>query len=43
MAELTVEIEKEFGIRMSDDIFGVETVGELAAYIRERQGTPTSN
>lgn len=36
MAELTVEIEKDFGIRVGDDIVGVDTVQELADYIRER-------
>ena len=36
MAELTVEIEKDFGIRVSDDIVGVDTVQELADYIRDR-------
>jgi acyl carrier protein len=36
MAELTVEIEKDFGIRVKDDIVGVDTVQELADYIRER-------
>ena len=36
MAELTVDIEQEFGIRVEDDIVAVETVQELADYIRER-------
>jgi acyl carrier protein len=36
MAELTVEIEKDFGIRVKDDIVGVDTVQELADYIREQ-------
>ena len=36
MAELTVDIEKDFGIRVQDDIVSVDTVQELADYIRER-------
>ena len=36
MAELTVEIERDFGIKVSDDIVGVDTVQDLADYIRER-------
>ena len=39
MAELTVEIEKDFGIAVQDDIVSVDTVQELADYIRERQTT----
>lgn len=42
MAEFTVEIENEFGITVSDEIFNVETVQELADYIRERQRTTSS-
>lgn len=37
MAELTVDIESRFGIRVDDDIVNVETVQELVDYIRERQ------
>ena len=37
MAELTVEIEQIFGIRVDDDVVHVDTVQELADYIRERQ------
>lgn len=37
MAELTVEIEQAFGITVNDDIFQVDTVQELADFIRERQ------
>lgn len=37
MAELTFEIESEFGITVTDDIFHVETVQELADYVRDRQ------
>lgn len=36
MAELTVEIERDFGIPVGDDIVSVDTVQELADYIRER-------
>ncbi len=46
MAELTVEIEKDFGIRVKDDIVGVDTVQELADYIREQledHSRPSSN
>ncbi|MCR9295567.1 MAG: acyl carrier protein [bacterium] len=43
MAELTVEIEKEFGIKVAEDIFSVDTVRELAAYIRQRQSTAASS
>ena len=44
MAELTVEIEKEYGIRVNDDILGVETVQQLADYVREQisQSSPNS-
>ena len=37
MAELTTEIEKQYGISVSDDIFNVETVQEMVDYIRDRQ------
>jgi acyl carrier protein len=36
MAELTIEIEKDYGIRVEDDILNVETVQQLADYIRQR-------
>ncbi|MEZ6135054.1 MAG: phosphopantetheine-binding protein [Pirellulaceae bacterium] len=36
MAELTVEIEKEFGIKVQDDIVHADSVQDLADYIRER-------
>ena len=39
MAELTVELEKEFNIQIQDDIVDVETVQELADYIRARCAT----
>ncbi|MFN3193293.1 MAG: acyl carrier protein [Aureliella sp.] len=35
MAELTVELEQEFGVTINDDVFRVETVQELADYIRD--------
>ena len=37
MAELTVELEKEFEIKMNETIFSLETVQELADYIRSLQ------
>jgi acyl carrier protein len=37
MAELTLDIEKQFGIRVDDNIVHTETVQDLADYIRERQ------
>ena len=42
MAELTVEIEKDFGIRVQDDIVNVDTVQDLANYVRERLDTPAN-
>ena len=36
MAELTVEIERDFQIEVDDQIVNVDTVQDLAAYIRER-------
>ncbi len=38
MAELTVDLEKQFGIRVDEDILGTETVGELVDYVRSKQG-----
>ena len=38
MAELTFEIEKQFGIEVDDSILDVDTVQDLANYIRQRQG-----
>lgn len=37
MAELTLEIEEQFDIRVDDGIVHTETVQELADYVRERQ------
>ena len=39
MAELTLEIEEAYGIKVAEDIFDVQTVQEMADYIRERQGS----
>ncbi|RMF41519.1 MAG: acyl carrier protein [Planctomycetota bacterium] len=36
MAELTVELEKAFDIKVDDDVVQLETVGELVAYVRDR-------
>ncbi len=38
MAELTFDIEKSFAIRVDDGILEVDTVQDLANYIRERKG-----
>lgn len=37
MAELTFEIEKRFGIRIDDGVLEIDTVQELADYIRRKQ------
>lgn len=37
MAELTVDLEKQFGIKVDEDILGTETVGELIEYVRSKQ------
>lgn len=37
MAELTLDIESQFDIRVDDSIVHTETVQDLADYIRERQ------
>jgi len=37
MAELTFELEKRFAIRVDDDVLDVETVADLASYVRERK------
>lgn len=36
MAELTVEIEKAFGIRIGEDITDVSDIAGLVAYIEQR-------
>lgn len=42
MAELTVELENDYEIQVDEDIVQVETVQELADYIRERINSSTS-
>lgn len=42
MAEMTLDLEKNFGIRVDDDIVEVDSVEDLARYVRERQNTSTS-
>lgn len=37
MAELTFELEKRFSIRVDDDVLDLETVADLASYVRQRQ------
>ncbi len=37
MAELTIELEKEFDVKVRDDIVEIHTVQELADYVRELQ------
>ncbi len=37
MADFIITIEEQFDIRVDQDIWDVNTVGELAAYIRTRQ------
>ncbi|MCC6509569.1 MAG: acyl carrier protein [Pirellulaceae bacterium] len=39
MAELTFDIEKRFGIRVDDEVLEVDTVQDLANYIRQRLPT----
>ncbi len=36
LAELTVEIERAFNIRVGEDVLDVETMRELIAYICEK-------
>lgn len=42
MAELTFDIEKQFGIRVDDSVLDVDTIQELADYIRSRQVSPSA-
>jgi acyl carrier protein len=42
MAELTLEIEKQFHVRVDDAILDVETVQELADYVRQLQSAKVS-
>ncbi|MCA9193400.1 MAG: acyl carrier protein [Planctomycetales bacterium] len=37
MAELTLELERDYGIHVDETVLDVETVEELANYIRIRQ------
>ena len=37
MAELTLDLEKQFNIRVDDEIMHAETLQDLADYIRQRQ------
>ncbi len=37
MAELTLELENDFGISVDEDVVDVDSVAELAEYIRSRQ------
>ena len=43
MAELTVDLEKEFNVIVDDDIVTCETVQELADYIKERRSSSAPN
>ena len=36
MAELTVELESQFGIRVGDEVVYVDSVQDLADYVRQR-------
>jgi len=37
MAELTLDLESQFGISVDEEVVDVDTVAELAEYIRSRQ------
>lgn len=39
MAELTFDLEKQFNIRVDDEIVHTDTVQDLADYIRKRQAS----
>lgn len=39
MAELTVELEKQFGIRVDESVLDVETIDDLASYVESRMET----
>lgn len=43
MAELTLELEKAFSIRVDEGILDVETVGEMIDYVRQRQLSATAS
>ena len=38
LADFVSDLEKAFGFRADQDIFDVETIRELAAYVHERGG-----
>lgn len=40
-ADFLSELEYEFDVRFDQDVFDVETVADLAAYIRERLPEPS--
>jgi len=39
MAEMTLELEKRYDIRVDETIFDVDTVADLVSYVRERRAT----
>ena len=43
MAELTLEVEQAFGIRVDDEVLEVETIDDLAAYIDSRVARRRNN
>lgn len=36
MADLATELERRFGIKIDQDLFEVETIRDLAEYVRDR-------
>ena len=40
MAELAAELEREFGIRVDEELLDVDTVCELVGYVRSRLPEP---
>lgn len=42
IADFVRELEDEFGVRFDQDVFEVETIAELAAYIRVRLAESSS-
>lgn len=36
MAEISFELEKQFGIRFDEDVVDVDTIDELTAYVQQR-------
>jgi acyl carrier protein len=43
MAELTVEIEKAFAIRVDEDIMDVVSIEDLVAYIESKSACPRAH